>query len=248
MLCEYKTSGEPPTDISRTLRCETVIAGDEPVYRGETVDKADLPVLVLVVLMSGSLVAIAWSQSGSLTVPLADAGRSLDVFTQKGGIGSFRPSESFLPQEEVVLYALATYNQEPLPGRLVAFDVYYPWGELYLTRTAMTNGTGIATVSFQLPWLPHDPAFYVGIWAVNAATDIASEVTRDTLVFGYGVLLGDVNYDGMIDILDCVLIAAAFGATPSDPDWNLSSDVNRDNLVDVYDMIFVSIDFGAILT
>jgi hypothetical protein len=55
---------------------------------------------------------------------------------------------------------------------------------------------------------------------------------------------GDVNFDGVVDILDAVTVALAFGATPSDPHWNRSADVNGDLTVDLFDLAPVALHFG----
>ncbi|MBS7620639.1 hypothetical protein KEJ32_00705, partial [Candidatus Bathyarchaeota archaeon] len=57
---------------------------------------------------------------------LGSSGRSIDLFTQKepfSGKGLNEPSDSFQPQEEVILYALVTYNNYPVQNKLVAFQV-----------------------------------------------------------------------------------------------------------------------------
>jgi hypothetical protein len=56
--------------------------------------------------------------------------------------------------------------------------------------------------------------------------------------------LGDVTFDGIVDILDAVTIALAFGATPSDPNWNLNANINGDLIVDLFDLAIVALHFG----
>jgi len=49
--------------------------------------------------------------------------------------------------------------------------------------------------------------------------------------------MGDVNRDGLIDILDVELIQEAWGSTPGDPNWNPDADLNQDGIVNMNDMI-----------
>ncbi len=56
-------------------------------------------------------------------------------------------------------------------------------------------------------------------------------------------LLEDVNKDGIVNIRDLVLVAAAFGQ-PIDHNAEHNPDVNRDSTVDVLDLVRVSNSFG----
>jgi hypothetical protein len=49
--------------------------------------------------------------------------------------------------------------------------------------------------------------------------------------------LGDTNYDGSINILDLIFIAAAIDARPTDPTWNPRADVKQDSRVNLLDLI-----------
>ena len=57
-------------------------------------------------------------------------------------------------------------------------------------------------------------------------------------------LIGDINYDGTVDIFDVVLASTAFASKPEDPYWNPSADLNNDNIVDVFDVVLLSQNFG----
>ena len=65
-------------------------------------------------------------------------------------------------------------------------------------------------------------------------------------VLGHGensTLLEDVNKDGVVNIQDLVLVAAAFGQ-PGDRTAEQNPDVNRDGIVNVLDLVRVSNSFG----
>ena len=57
-------------------------------------------------------------------------------------------------------------------------------------------------------------------------------------------LIGDINYDGTVDIFDVVLASTAFASKPEDPYWNPSADLNYNNIVDVFDVVLLSQNFG----
>ena len=55
-----------------------------------------------------------------------------------------------------------------------------------------------------------------------------------------GAVAANVNHDGVVDILDLVLVASSFGQTGR----NLQGDVNRDGVIDVFDLVRITQYFG----
>ena len=55
-----------------------------------------------------------------------------------------------------------------------------------------------------------------------------------------GVMAANVNHDGVVNILDLVLVASNFGQTGR----NLQGDVNRDGIIDVFDLVRIAKYFG----
>ena len=60
------------------------------------------------------------------------------------------------------------------------------------------------------------------------------------IILGTEHLIGDINHDGAINILDAVEFAHAFGSTPSGPRWNLHADLNGDNTINILDATMLS--------
>jgi parallel beta-helix repeat protein len=61
---------------------------------------------------------------------------------------------------------------------------------------------------------------------------------------GWLLLEGDVNDDGIVDIIDGVIIGVAFGTKPSDPKWNPHADLNEDGVIDITDIVIWATHFG----
>jgi hypothetical protein len=58
---------------------------------------------------------------------------------------------------------------------------------------------------------------------------------------------GDVNHDLIINIFDAVLIASAYGATPSDPRWNCHSDIiEHFGIIDIFDIVLLAGSYGEV--
>jgi hypothetical protein len=57
-------------------------------------------------------------------------------------------------------------------------------------------------------------------------------------------ILGDLNRDGTVNILDAILLANAFNSKPGDSNWNPNADLNGDNVVNVLDAILLANHLG----
>jgi len=152
-----------------------------------------LCVLVVMWPLSFFQLGISYGLSdGGVQVSQA-SGRAIDLYTQKepySGRGLNQPSDAFAPQEEVILYAYVTYNDDPVQGKIVSFEVRGPINlveNVSFTRSAVTDAGGVATVSFRIPWPAESPEEVVfGVWTVVALVDIAEVAVEDTLTFKVG--------------------------------------------------------------
>lgn len=107
------------------------------------------------------------------------------------------------------------------------------------TLEAITNPDG----SFEFVSVPP------GIYTFRADADGYLEAVCENLqvvaplttLMPVELLAGDVNGDGLIDIVDAVAIGAAFG----DPASNPAADLNDDGAVNVLDLILMAVNFGA---
>ena len=86
---------------------------------------------------------------------------------------------------------------------------------------------------------------YLGVNAVEVSADgIESKCLFHTTISPLdSLLLGDVNGDGRVDILDLVSVASALGSTGA----NLAADVNGDEAVNILDLVSVAGMLGQTL-
>ncbi|MEM3627870.1 MAG: hypothetical protein QXJ11_06255 [Candidatus Bathyarchaeia archaeon] len=130
-------------------------------------------------------------------------GRVIDVFggvidTQITGLdpypdgfngkGPNQPMDMVWPQKEVVLYAKVTYNYWPVQNKPVSFEVTGPNGFEW-KGTAITNESGIARITFRMPWQCFDAEKYFGVYTVTATADVYCVVVNDTMQFHYDWLV-----------------------------------------------------------
>ena len=84
-------------------------------------------------------------------------------------------------------------------------------------------------------------------WTGASFTGTNFSATGSASFIAYAKLLGDVNSDGKIDIVDVAIIAHAFNTRPGDARWNASADLDNDSVVDINDVATVALYFGTSL-
>jgi PKD repeat protein len=65
-----------------------------------------------------------------------------------------------------------------------------------------------------------------------------------TVAVQTNVLIGDLNGDGIVNILDAIVFANSFGKNRGDPGFNPAADMNGDGTVNVLDAIIMANHFG----
>jgi hypothetical protein len=93
--------------------------------------------------------------------------------------------------------------------------------------------------------------FAKGSYTVKGVADPVLEETESAQannVFTDGqvvvTIMGDVQGDLQVDVLDAFHLGKAYASDPSKPNWNLYCDFNNDNKVDSVDLILLSQNFG----
>jgi uncharacterized protein YfaS (alpha-2-macroglobulin family) len=103
---------------------------------------------------------------------------SIDVFTQKGGIGQNTPGGNFTLNETVILYAeVRDVLNQTMPSQLITYAIIKPDGTALAYFTEVTNSSGIANITIGLP------PVYTGTYEVYARTVYNDVVLLDTLTF-----------------------------------------------------------------
>lgn len=118
-------------------------------------------------------------------------GAAIDIYCQKvpfDGTGPNVQCDSFAPQELMIIYAKVTYNDDPVEGKLVGFEVRDSNDECVLYRTAQTNAAGVAVIEFRVPSMP---AF--GDWIAIGIVDVAGTTVADTMPFRVGWIVEIVS-------------------------------------------------------
>jgi hypothetical protein len=144
------------------------------------------------------------------------------------------------------------------------------WGVLYPGQTAdvvvYVRNEGDQSILLNVTptnYCPADASSYLKFtWTCGNKTVAPGEAVRVTtslfvspltmgnftfgfdMIFGKGILLGDLNGDGIVDMFDAILFAKAMGSTPRSPNWNPNADFDGDGVVDITDAIIFASNFG----
>jgi parallel beta-helix repeat protein len=131
---------------------------------------------------------LGFSGSTSKLITVLPFRLAIDVYTQKepySGKGPNMPSDAFAPEEQVILYAHVTFNDEPVAGKIVNFYVFEPnETEPFLYRTNTTDTNGLTHVDFRIG---NEPPF--GTYKVVANVEVSQTIAEDTLTFKVGWII-----------------------------------------------------------
>jgi hypothetical protein len=156
--------------------------------------------------------------NGTYTImPMYQYGRIIDLYggavnrgygaipfpAPYGGQGVGGNMDLVIPQSVVYLFAYVTYNCWPVQSKDVGYEIEGPFYQegwtpekpiprvAYSVRkySARTNGTGFASIDFQMPWPCENPEGMFGKYRVTATVDICGVVVPDVLWFDYYYLV-----------------------------------------------------------
>jgi parallel beta-helix repeat protein len=119
-------------------------------------------------------------------------------------------------------------------GSVNVWDDGYPSGGNWWSNY---NGTDVYSGAFQN---------ITGSDGIGDKPYVIDENNQDRYPLGVfrATLLGDLNLDGIVNILDAIQTATAFGSSPGQPKWDIRADLNNDNIIDIFDLIILAGNFG----
>jgi hypothetical protein len=80
--------------------------------------------------------------------------------------------------------------------------------------------------------------------AVSRVVWGVTDFSFDVVILASPNLLGDVDFNGRVEIRDFSVIALAYGSSPGSSAWNPDADVNGDGRVDIMDLALAAKNFG----
>jgi hypothetical protein len=104
------------------------------------------------------------------------------------------------------------------------------------------SSDGTYNFSFALPSILSSPLIG-GNYRVYASTYYSNMLVTNNATFTFA-LVGDINGDGVVNILDAIMLANAYYSVPGDANWNPKADLNGDGSVNILDAIILANNFG----
>lgn len=130
----------------------------------------------------------------------------------------------------------AQWNVNDLEG-VVWINVTY--GEPLSTETPVT----VATIKFQVQGLGESVLHPYDTKLVNETGALIPHVTLDG--FFQNAIVGDIDHDGDVDILDVATAAKAWGSKEGDSNWNPIVDLASPyGLIDIFDLVIIARNYG----
>jgi len=128
----------------------------------------------------------------------------------------------------------------------------------YANDTATANVTSISTfnvtlatgTSTNLTLVWNTTGFAKGNYTISAyAEPVQGETnTADNVRTADGIvkvtIVGDVNGDGKVNLIDVFSVALAYGSYPGPPPWNPNCDINNDGKINLIDYFTTALNYG----
>ncbi len=103
------------------------------------------------------------------------------------------------------------------------------------------NGSGVlGTVTFQVSMKGECPLEIYDDLLMGYENVISRDEYDVDQGYFVASLYGDLNGDGVVNILDISVIALAYPSRPGDPNWNPSADMNLDDKINIIDVVAVA--------
>lgn len=103
-----------------------------------------------------------------------------------------------------------------------------------------------ATVLFTWNTTGVPPNHNYTILAMAAPVPYETKLADNQLVDGQVrvKIMGDINGDGIVNILDLTAVALSFGSHPGSPNWNPNTDLDENGVINILDLVRVTINYG----
>jgi len=200
---------------------------------------------------------------GQTVLDLYDA----DIYDQYGNSMNPVVEDGFfatLLRDVAIISVNITSQNIVYPGRIVTIDVTAMNRGNMTTETFDitlyydTNIIGVETVTLE-PWSNTTITFYWNttglepcnnftIWAEASQVPYETNLENNVYVDGWVKIkmIGDVDGNGVIDILDLILVSTAYGSREGDPNWNPDADVASPwGVIDILDLVTISSKYGT---
>ena len=87
--------------------------------------------------------------------------------------------------------------------------------------------------------------YFVTATLAPVSGELIASQFDNSLTFRVHVLyLGDLNRDGVVNIIDVAILANSYATTPGSPNWNPNADLNHDNVINIIDLAILANNYA----
>jgi len=195
-----------------------------------------------------------------LSVTAGRVGKLFNITVSVAGVTNLYGFEFKLSYNTTLLNATAAtlgpFFPSPPKSHVVVDLINNTAGYVWFAATLLApepprTGTGaLATITFNTTYgtiYPQTVGCDLHLYETILGDQTSQPIGHDTIdgYYAFVPIQGDINGDGVVNIKDMVIVGAAFGSKPGDPNWDPCADINNDGYVNILDAIIVGINFGA---
>jgi parallel beta-helix repeat protein len=162
------------------------------------------------------------------------------------GIAKFTAAKTVIPQNYDTNITVEAINYG-ISKETINVTLYTSTTVLNQTQVTLpARDSATLTVTWNNSGLPSAKYNFT---AIASPVPGETETTDNTMTLWITItILGDINGDGVVNILDAIVLSNAFYSTPSSSNWNPNSDINGDGAVNILDAIILANNFGKTST
>jgi hypothetical protein len=117
----------------------------------------------------------------------------------------------------------------------------------YILAKQSVTLTSWSTANVTLAW--NTTTWLKGNYTISAGADVVpgeTNVTNNNCTDSWikVTIVGDVNGDGKVNLIDVFAVALAYGSYPGHPAWNPNYDINDDGKVNLIDYFTAALNYG----
>jgi len=148
------------------------------------------------------------------------------------------------PHAEFEIYPEnATYVKQPIIFNATRSHALGPNRTVVLYQWSFGDGTNLTYPGGLTPIVEHTFNITGNFTVSLNVTDnkgLSSTATMNITIS----LLGDLNRDEIVNILDLSIVAYSFGTRPGDQEWNSKADLDHNELINIVDVTIVAMEYG----
>jgi len=133
-------------------------------------------------------------------------------------------------------------EHSPVPNEVVIGDGFTWFNITYGSPITTTSPVVLVNMTFNVLAHGHTTLELSDTVLQDSDQNSIPHVTADGYFNNFNPY--DLNQDGIVDIRDIAIVAAAFGSYPGHPRWNPVADVDGDGYVTIKDLTLVAAHFG----